>query len=389
MSFISFDQKKLSKILSVCSKISSSKNPVEIYTFTKITVKKDSMVQFSTMNERIYFEADLKSINLEKLEEGASFLIKTELFNSAVNLISDEMIGLEMDLEKLNIIIQGSKSKHTLRINTDQLNNFQENAVDESKNEVKTSLKTHELAEFTKIARVAVGKQNTVYQNELLNICFTFNKINKNLTIASTDRFRVVKLVTEAGVENANFENESKNYLLPPNSLSILDYFESAKNIDLIFNTDFVVTSGEDAKFILKYGDGVFPDYNKIIPQSFVCSFSANTKDLLEALKQVQFSASINSESNSVKIKVSPEQNRITLAAETKDGYASESVVDIISYEGDETAWEQSFNVNYLVDYLNTVESSHILWEANPGKPAVLSPKNEKEKELYLVSGLR
>ena len=169
----------------------------------------------------------------------------------------------------------------------------------------------------------------------------------------------------------------------------MLEFFDASHPIDLVFNSEYLIARNDEGQFIIRYGEGVFPDYNKIIPQSFVCSFSIATKDVSDALKQVLFSARINNDTHSVKIKVNPENNRVVFAAETKDGYASESVVDLISYEGDTTPWEQSFNVDYLVNHINTIEESHLLWEANPGKPSVLSPQNQKETQLYLVSGLR
>jgi len=51
--------------------------------------------------------------------------------------------------------------------------------------------------------------------------------------------------------------------------------------------------------------------------------------------------------------------------------------------------WSQSFNADFLLEYLSSVETENVLWESNPGKPAVLSPEGKKETEFYLVSGLR
>ncbi len=391
MPFISFDQKKLSKILGVCSQISNPKNPVELYTYTRVAIRDENKVELCAVNEQVTFKTALKSINLEQLEPNTAFLIKTDLFYSAVNLISDDIVGLDINLETQSLVVQGARSKHTLRIDVKKVVEFTEPQINEEKNEVLIQVASAVLSHAVKIAQVSVGNPRTVYQSEFLNICFTLLKEEKKLIVASTDRFRVTKLAPDVKIVEffASFENNTKNYLAPPKSISMLEFFDAAHPIDLVFNSEYLIARNEEGQFIIRYGEGVFPDYNKIIPQSFVCSFSIATKDVSDALKQVLFSARINNDTHSVKIKVNPENNRVIFAAETKDGYASESVVDLISYEGDTTPWEQSFNVDYLVNHINTIEESHLLWEANPGKPSVLSPQNQKETQLYLVSGLR
>jgi DNA polymerase III sliding clamp (beta) subunit (PCNA family) len=391
MPFISFDQKKLSKILGVCSQISNPKNPVELYTYTRVAIRSENMVEVCAVNEQVTFKTALRSINLEQLEPDTAFLIKTDLFYSAVNLISDDIVGLDINLKTQTLVVQGARSKHTLRIDVAKAAEFREAQVDESKNEVLVHITGAQLQHANKIAQVSVGNPRTVYQSEFLSVCFTLLKAENKLIMASTDRFRVTRLTPDATVVEFydSFENTSKNYLVPPRSVGMLEYFDAAKIVDLVFNSEYLVARSDEGQFVIRYGEGIFPDYNKIIPQSFVCSFSIATKEVADALKQVLFSARINNDTHSVKIKVNPENNKVIFAAETKDGYASESVVDLMSYEGDTTPWEQSFNIDYLVNHLNTIEESHILWEANPGKPSVLSPHNKKEVQLYLVSGLR
>ena len=139
----------------------------------------------------------------------------------------------------------------------------------------------------------------------------------------------------------------------------------------------------------MSYGQGTYPDYNKIIPESFACNFVLNPKEMQSALKQVSLIGNLDAVNRKVKLMVNPDAQEIKLIAETTDGESSESIVKIEKYEGVPEAWEQSFNSGYIMDYLNNTDSDKILWEANPGKPSILSPENSKATELYLVSGLK
>lgn len=390
MSFISFDQKKLARILAICSQISNPKNQVELFTYTLFEIEPESTVKIMAMNESVSFNQSIKSINLEELEVGKKFLVKTDLMSNAVNLIQDDIVGLEIDFKAKTLIVQGSKAKHTLRINTDQANEFKIINIDSDKDEAHATLKVHEFKSILKSAMVAAGNPRTVYQPEFMHICFTVNFTDKKIVVASTDRYRVARLQPEAKVEIIKeLDMDKKNYLILPKNLSLLEHFEDKNDIVLNFNASFLEAVSNNANFVIRYGEGQFPDYDKIIPQSFVCSFSVARGDIYDALKQVLFSAKINNDSHSVKLKVDPQEKKITMVAETKDGYASESVIDTIDYDGQEDKWEQAFNIDYLTSYISTIETSHLVWEANPGKPSVLSPQNKKTKELYLVSGLR
>jgi DNA polymerase III sliding clamp (beta) subunit (PCNA family) len=390
MSFISFDQKTLLKALQTLSLISSPKATSQIYGMTKVSVEKDNSVSFFAISETVSGSIKLQAINLENQEDNHEFLIKTDIFYSSIALISDQIVGLDIDIKKGQMIVQGSKSKHTLRITTDAITTFKLFELDETKNESFITANVDSLMSALKVANVAVGNPRTVYQSEFLHICMTVKPEEKQLILASTDRYRVSKLLVKSEFDKKlNKATENKNYLISPKNFNFLNYFEVKKEVELVFNQDFLVMKDDSAHFSIRYGEGVFPDYDKIIPQSFICNFDVATSDLLGALKQVQFSAKINSDTHSVKVKLQPKAKKMMLLAEAKDGYSSESTIDIIDYEGSDDDWEQSFNIDYLYNYVNVVTESHILWESNPGKPSVLSPKNKKEESLYLVSGLK
>ncbi len=392
MPFVSLIQKDLQKVLGTCTQVSPKKSDVDIFTYTKVVIGKADVV-FSCINSHYFFQKSLPVSNLDLGDsEKVEFLIKTELFAGSVSMIFDEVVGLDLDLDKNTLIVQGSKSKHTLRVDTQTVGDFITPESKPEESQVKLSVSAEDLIFGNKGASVSVGNPKTVYQPEFLNICYSLKPSENKISVVSTDRYRIVKTNLPANFSEVkdDLKDQSTNFLLGPRGLSLLNSVAEGKDIiDLNFEKDYLWVKIGESVLVLRYGDGKYPDYEKIIAQSFACSFILNTNELLNALKQVYITARNNISNKSITIEVDPTKNKLTLSANTSDGYSSESVVDMSSYEGSEDSWKQSFNADYLIEYLNTVKTENILWESNPGKPAVLSPENKKETQLYLVSGLK
>jgi len=391
MPFLSLSQKKLQKILNICNQISPKKSDVEIFTFLKIGIT-DNKVSFDAVNQNLSFCASLEPANLEFSGDSLEFLIKTEVLSGTVGLIKDENVGLDIDIARSTLVIQGSSSKHTLRINTKEVADMVLPETDQQKAEINLKVNSQQLVKSSQVAQVAVGNPKNVYNPEFLSICYSLFPEENKMSIVSTDRYRVVlknlEIKIKKTIEGKN--TGMHNYLINPKGLQLLNsILEEEEDVILEFEKDLLWIASTNKKIAIRYGEGEYPDYNKIIPQSFACSFLLNTKEALSALKQVYISARANINNKSVKMEVDPENQKIRFLSEAPDGYSSESNCGLNNYEGGTEAWSQYFNIDYLIDYLSTLQVENFLWEANPGRPSVLSPENQKPTELYLVSGLQ
>jgi DNA polymerase III subunit beta len=389
--FFSFTQKELAKLLSSCNLISPKKSDVEILTYTKFDVV-ESEVEITCFNSSVFFKSSLKPKTIELDEESKSFLIKTDLIASAISLINDEIVGMEVDFEKHTLSVQGAKSKHTLRINTQLLEDFKlpNEAEEVVESEVRMTL--NDVIVANKIASTSVGNPKVIFEQQFLNVCYTLLPNSKELLIVSTDKYRLAKQKMTANYDKTSKEIEfPKNYLIHPFNLQLLPACASDDDeiVTLLFCQNYLIVKLLESTLFMKYGSGNFPDYDKIIPQSFACSFQITTADALEALRQTYFAARTNAINKTVVITVNPTTNELQLSAKTEDGNSSVAIIQMSEYEGVSDEWSQSFNADYLRDYISVVSTDLLLWEANPGKPSVLSPKDQKENQMCLVSGLR
>jgi DNA polymerase-3 subunit beta len=382
--FLSVPKKEFLKILTLANNISFKKDfESEVFSQSKITLKNE-MVLFEAVNPDTYLKANFKPSQLNLETESFVFLVKTELFFASISLLSDEEIGLEIDTDKKTMKIQGSKAKHQIRISTENIEDYYTPNLDTEKTQTQIKISTNILQEALKACNISVGQAKKVYQPEFLNICFTVN--GENLFLVSSDRYRIIKNVLEC--EYLKKSEETVNYLVLPKNLNYLTAF-SSEFLQIDFNGEFLQIQSDELTLITRYGDGKYPDYDKIIPQSFSCQFELDTKETLNGLKQVQFAARTDLTNRRVTLDIKPSLNKILLSSKSESGEVSQYELDLIEYEGVNEDWSQAFNSQYLLDYLQLLSAEKVLFEANPGKPAVLSQKDQKAKQLYLISGLK
>ena len=379
----------------ICNQICAKKDPVEVYTHIKVHIEA-GILFISALNSNLFYQT---SVTLATSTADCTFAIKTDIFASSIDLIDAPDLELTYDESKQTLLIKGKKAKHLLRTNINIINDFI--APTENKDNLRANIEmsAKDYIQATKFAFVSVGDPKNTYQPEFCNICYSTNDekdpSNPTFAVVSTDRFRITKFIPnvtkiEINKENNNYKSGMVNYLLPPKSLKfVLAELDENNSVNLCFENDFAWIKSGSTTMTLSYGSGNYPDYNRIIPESFACNFVINPKELVSALKQVSLIGNLDLVNRKVRFMVDPSSSEIKLISDSTNGESSESVVTINNYEGVQEPWEQAFNASFLTDYLSVVDTEELFWESNPGKPSILSPKGQKDNQLYLVSGLK
>ena len=384
--------KELNNIVSLCNQLSPKRSEIELFTFTKIEIA-NSSVKFSATNGTVFYSNSLKIAG--EIESSISFLIKTEALHNIINLMNDENVDISVDLDRLTLIISGgSKSKNQLRITQEGLSDYILPSSNPDRIKTRLLAKANDILEANKSAFISVGTIKNLFQTEFHNICYTVIPESNTLLIVSTDRFRITKNTVE--VEYLYIDDNLKatpttNFLISPTSLKLLAGSVDTKqeNLEIVLEDETVYfVFGTSAIISSRYGAGVYADYERIIPQSFACSMDLNTAEFSTALRQVLWCVR-NDISKSVNLAINTTEKSITFSTKNSDGDLAEYQVIIDQYEGTEENWNQSFNAEFLLDYLGLIKTETFKWESNPGKPAVLSPKDLKAKQFYLCSSLK
>jgi DNA polymerase III subunit beta len=379
----------------ICNQICAKKDPVEVYTHIKVNIEA-GILFISALNSNLFYQT---SVTLATSTADCTFAIKTDMLSSSIDLIDAPDLELTYDETKQTLLVKGKKAKHLLRTNNNIVNDFIAPTENKENLRAKIELTAKDYIEATKFAFVSVGDPKNTYQPEFCNICYSTNDekdpTNPSFAVVSTDRFRITKFIPkitkiEINSENSNYKSGMVNYLLPPKSLKfVLAELDENNSVNLSFENDFAWIKSGSTIMTLSYGSGNYPDYNRIIPESFSCNFFVNPKELVSALKQVSLIGNLDTVNRKVRFTVDPAANEIKLISDSTNGESSESVVSITDYQGVQEPWEQAFNASFLTDYLTVVDTEELFWESNPGKPSILSPKGQKDTQLYLVSGLK
>jgi len=346
MTSFNISKKLLQKVVNLCNQISPKRSEIEIFTNIKVKVIGESL-SLSAASGVIYYNAQVVIEDLQSDSE-TEFLVRTETLANIIGLMTDEKLHFEIDLDKNNLLIKGSRSKHSLKISSEDLDNF--NLPEKNAEDYKAgfNIESSLLLEANKFALIAVGIPKNVYQPEFLSVCYSF--VEKDFFVVSTDRFRIIKHKTE--ISNVKFGEEVElpiNFLLLPKNLQILNTALEEEQVAITLENSFAFFEFGEQTIMCRYGDGKYPDYNKIIPQSFSCNFVLNVKDCLDSLRQVYFFAKANIINKNITIEVIPSEQIVKFATTTDEGNSSQSSCSLSNYQGQEESWKQSFNADYLI----------------------------------------
>ena len=380
---------ELQKFLAIASQISPKKNDLEIITYTKIDIY-DDLIKLESSN--ITFAA-IGKIKLEGAPQAEkhSFLIKTDLFFDCISSFTGDTVDLLVDIDSHQITIKVNLSKAKLRINTDLVKDWRElKAVDSALHKTGVKILGSDFNHLSKLALISVGQPKIVLQPEFLNICLSIDPTQNKFAIVSSDRFRLslnINPLEYISLEN-NKLSEPTNFIISTKVIALLSrVLPDSSTLEISLNTDDAWFKFDNIELYSQYIDGKYPDYEKIVPQSFSCSLQVDKDELLKAIKQVYF-LSRNQFNKDITFYVNPTEKKIVITSKSDVLGESENQISILESEGDQSEWQQSFNATYFLDYLSLINDKILTWDANPGKPSVLYAKDGKSKGLYLVCGL-
>ncbi|MDI6833659.1 MAG: DNA polymerase III subunit beta [Bacteroidales bacterium] len=208
------------------------------------------------------------------------------------------------------------------------------------------------------------------YRQILTGINFDFK--DNMLNVVSTDSHRLVRyrrfnIDTD---DNFNFVSKRKPLQLLRNLLD--------KDTDVTINFNETNVSFEFDNIIIscKLLEGVFPDYDRVIPPSFENKLLIGKEDFIAALKRV--SVFTDKATNQVKMQI--EGQEITLTGNDEE-YANEGIEKLqCSYEGEDM--DISFNSKTFMEMLQHLDCDNINILMNkPNTAIVITPAEENENE--------
>lgn len=201
----------------------------------------------------------------------------------------------------------------------------------------------------------------------------------ERLHVVGTDGHRLSYICTDLG---QSFEKQE--IILPRKTVT-----ELIKLLDDVDDEVVIEISANQANFtfsnirlISKVIDGKFPDYNRVIPVGHQNRFGLNRLEVLQAMQR----ASILSNEKYRGIRMVLGANSLRLISSNSEQEEAEEELEI-AYAGD--SLDVGFNVTYLIDVLNNVQSEVVEFSFADANSSCLVTVPDNANYRYVVMPMR
>lgn len=344
---LSLLQENLNIALSNVSRFVSSKTQLPIL----------NNILFSTDNGRLKLTATNLEIGINywigaKIEKEGKFTIPSKEITEFVSYLSPEKI--EVSLNENNLLsINSSKAESTFTtISADDFPDFP--SIDQDNFfEIDAQLLTEA------VSQIAFSSATEDSRPVLTSILCQFNE--DNLVLVTTDGFRLslknIKLTNPVKLK----KDQNNLFLIPAKSLiEITKLAKTSKKIKIGLTVDghqimFVL---DDLELVSRLIDGDYPDYKRIIADSYSTKIFINRDEFSQAVKI----ASVFAKESANVIKFNIKNNNIEISANAPQIGQNKTTVDV-RIEGNPL--EIAFNYKFVSDFLNVCKGKEIIIELN------------------------
>jgi len=273
------------------------------------------------------FGIELKDTSTEILEKGKT-TINGKKFYEIIKALSDDFIYLE--IENNTAIITQNNSLYKLPVF--DANEFPE--FPEVANEEEIKIDPTIFMEGLKKILPVIDINNPKYElnGALLNI-------NENIDLVSTDTKRLALFSTKK-------ENQKNLELIIPRKsiIEIRKLFIS--DFQMFFDGINLIIKSKTIQFFTKLINGKFPNYQRIIPNSYKTILKLNKSEFIKKIKQITVI------SNDVKFTIN--NSNLELSSISEDSFEAKTTMNI---ESNLENFIFAANSKFILDFLNVIDN--------------------------------
>ena len=332
--------------------------------------KKDT----SQITSHVYLNASNGSLTLKATDYEIGFLVTTKNLNitkdgsitangkkflDIVKILKDGEINLEVKKDTLHI----TQGHSNFKLPTFSYNEFPEFPTYEGK--ARISIDSHSLIESLKKITPAIDTNNPKF--ELNGALIDIQKDFINFASTDTRRLAVVKV--------QNTSEQELSIIIPKKAIIEIQklFFD---NIELYYDQTNLIIHSEQYTFFTKLINGKFPEYSRIIPKELNKTLLLPKALMIDSIKQIT--------TISTDIKITLQNDIIKFESLSDDNI--EAKTEISHTTGFSEPFTIAINSRYLLDFLNSINSSDFTIGLNEGNlPFVLSDQNFKTVVMPIV----
>ncbi len=207
-----------------------------------------------------------------------------------------------------------------------------------------------------------------------------FSVQGKRLTVAATDGHRLAV----DGTDMAEEVEQGVDVILPRKTVLELGKLLNDSNdpVHIQVNQNQVVFRRPDFELRSKVVDGKFPDWQRVVPVGHDKCFAIQRQRLSQSLNRAAILT--NDKYRGVRIALTPESLRIACSNNEQEEAQEELDID---YQGDPL--DIGFNIQYLQDVLNNIESESVLCSFGDPTSSLLITVPGEDNFRYVVMPMR
>jgi len=316
-------------------------------------------------------EVELQShVNVAVTEIGDITLPARKLLDICRTLPAEAQ--LDISVKKDRALVRSGKSRFTL--STLPATEFP--VIDKIKSARKFSMQESALHGLIERTAFAMAQQDVrYYLNGLM-----LEPVSGTLRAVATDghRLAMCELMADVG------EGVDQQVIVPRKGIQELQRLLEQKDTDVQveIGSNHIRITTDELRFTSKLIDGRFPDYQRVMPKNADKRLLINRDLLRQALTRT----SILSNEKYRGIRLDLSENNIKIQSHNQD---QEEAVEEIDANYDSDAIVIGFNVTYLLDVLNAINTDDVEMFLSDGNSSALINKPGDENCRYVVMPMR
>jgi DNA polymerase-3 subunit beta len=368
-------QEVLKKGLSIIERVSSKSLTLPILNNILISTEKNFLNLAATD-----LEVGINWWCLAKTEKEGKITVPSRLFSSFINLLPSRKIILSVEND--NLLIEYDNYKNQIKgISAEEFPIIPKISDGEFVN-IDANSFCQSLAQVSDIPILSTNRP------EISGVYIIFAK--DLITIVATDSFRL----GEKKIFIKNKLNLKKDYqlIIPQRAIKeIINIFSGAvgeikiyfSSNQVMFESQMSETNHPQVQLISRLIEGEYPNYKEIIPAKFTTQL---VLDKNEFLNQIKTASLFSGKINEIKVKTDASNKNLEILSQSADIGKHESAIPV-RFKGEPI--DISFNYKFLIDGLNNIKSSEIIFELNGDSgPGIIKPVGD-DSYLYVIMPIK
>ena len=355
-------KKDIKEAVSICERVSGKNLNLPILNNILLKTEGKDLKLISTN-----LELGVEIIIPAKIENEGEITVPSNIFNSFLSNISgSDQINLEV--QNNNLII--STNNNSTLIKSQSANDFP--TLPKLKTDNKFSIPIIDFISGLKMVFYSCAL--SAIKPEISSV-YLYSSKTDMITFTATDSFRLAE-------KKINYFSPELGPILIPfkTVVEIIRIFEGKEGkIDILFNKNQINIKKDNIVFVSRLTDGIFPDYNQIIPKKFTTDVIINKDFFINSLK---ISGLFSGKLNELNMAVVSGEDFFTI--KTSNNESGENISKIPAKITGESV-KITFNHKYIYDCLPNINSEEIILRfSGEGKPLLITGAQDNSFQ-YLV----